>query len=83
MTKPQPETAQPLAATASPSGTPQLVPTKPITVMLPDDVLKKLRIVAIVKEISVSELVAEAAEGVVKRELKKVLSKVSGELGER
>lgn len=54
-------------------------PTKPITIMLPDDLLKKLKIVAIVRETSVSELVAEAAVGVVKRELKKALSKISGE----
>jgi len=54
-------------------------PNKPITIMLPDDLLKKLKIVAIVRETSVSELVAEAAAGVVKRELKKALSKISGE----
>lgn len=54
-------------------------PTKPITVMLPEDLLKKLKVVAIVRETSVSELVAEAAAGVVKRELKKALSKISGE----
>lgn len=50
--------------------------TKPITIMLPDDVLKKLKVVAIVRETSVSELVAEAAAGVVKRELKKALGKL-------
>jgi hypothetical protein len=50
--------------------------TKPITIMLPDDVLKKLKVVAIVRETSVSDLVAEAAAGVVKRELKKALSKL-------
>lgn len=54
-------------------------PTKPITIMLPDDLLKKLKVVAIVRETSVSELVAEAAAAVVKRELKKALSKISGE----
>ena len=53
--------------------------TKPITVMLPDDTLKKLRIIAVVRESSVSELVAEATMGVVKRELKKALSKIVGE----
>jgi len=54
-------------------------PTKPITIMLPDDLLKKLKVVAIVRETSVSELVAEAAAGVVKRELKKALIKIAGE----
>jgi len=53
--------------------------TKPITIMLPDDLLKKLKVVAIVRETTVSELVGEAAAGVVKRELKKALSKIGGE----
>jgi hypothetical protein len=61
------------------NGAATLEPTKPITVMLPDDLLKKLKIVAIVRESSVGELVAEAAAAVVKRELKKALSKISGE----
>jgi len=54
-------------------------PTKPITIMLPDDTLKKLKIVAIVRETSVSELVAEAAAGVVRRELRKALTKIAGD----
>ena len=61
------------------NGTGAAEPTKPITIMLPDDVLKKLKIVGIVRETSVSELVAEAAAGVVKKELKRALSKISGE----
>jgi hypothetical protein len=64
---------------APPNGTSPAEPNKPITIMLPDDVVKKLKIVAIVRETSVGELVAEAALGVVKRELKKALSKISGE----
>jgi len=54
------------------------VETKPLTIALPDDVLKKLKIVAIVRETSVSELVADAAVGVVRRELKKALAKLEG-----
>lgn len=50
---------------------------KPITIMLPDDISKRLKVIAILRETSVSELVAEAAAGVVKRELKKALSKLS------
>ncbi len=61
------------------NGMPRTEPTKPLTIMLPDDVLKKLRVVAIVKETSVSELVAEAAAGVVRKELKRALLKISGE----
>jgi hypothetical protein len=65
--------------TTATSGTFRPESNKPITVMLPDDLLKKLKIVAIVRETSVSDLVAEAAAAVVKRELKKALSKISGE----
>ena len=53
--------------------------TKPLTILLADEVLKRLKIVAIVREVTVGELVAEAAAGVVKKELKKALSKISGE----
>jgi hypothetical protein len=63
----------------STNGTTRAESTKPITIMLPDDLLKKLKVVAIVRESSVGELVAEAAAAVVKRELKKALSKISGE----
>jgi hypothetical protein len=63
----------------NPNGTTHSEPTKPITIMLPDDILKKLKVVAIVRETSVSELVAEAAAGVVRKELKKALSKISVE----
>ena len=63
----------------SSNGTSAPEPTKPITIMLPDDTLKKLKVVAIVRETTVSELVAEAAASVVKRELKKALSRISGE----
>jgi len=51
-------------------------PAKPITIMLPDDVLKKLKIIAIMRGTSVSEVLADAAVSVVKRDLKKVLGKL-------
>lgn len=66
------------SATASGSS-PRPEPTKLLTVMLPDDLVKKLKVIALVRETSISELLAEAAAGVVKRELKKALSKISGE----
>jgi len=47
--------------------------------MLPDSVLKKLKVVAILKETTVSDLLADAALGVVRRELKKQLGKISAE----
>jgi len=53
--------------------------TRPVTILVPEDILRKLKIVAIMKETTVGELLAEAAAGVVKRELKKALSKISGE----
>jgi hypothetical protein len=61
------------------NGSTRAASSKPITIMLPDDLLKKLKVVAIVRETSVGELIAEAAAAVVKRELKKALSKISGE----
>ena len=54
----------------------QTEPTKPLTIALGEDVLKKLRIIAIVKETSVTALISEAAAGVVRRELKKALAKL-------
>ena len=51
-------------------------PGRPITVMLPDDILKKLKIIAIMRSTSVSEVLADAALSVVKRDLKRVLGKL-------
>jgi hypothetical protein len=62
-----------------PTAPPTPNPPSPSRSCSPTDTIKKLKVVAIVKETSVSELVAEAAAGVVKRELKKALSKISGE----
>jgi len=50
---------------------------KPITIMLPDDVLKKLKIIAIMRNVSVSEVLADAAVSVVRRDLKKFLGKLA------
>jgi hypothetical protein len=50
---------------------------KPITIMLPDDISKRLKVIAILRETSVSELVADAAAGVVRKELKKALAKLA------
>jgi hypothetical protein len=55
----------------------QTEPTKPITISLSEDILKKLRIIAIVKGSSVTALVAEAASSVVRKELKKALAKLA------
>ncbi len=60
----------------SPRGSPQAESAKPLTIMLPDDVLKKLKIIAIMRSTSVSEVLADAAISVVKRDLKKVLGKL-------
>lgn len=64
-------------ATANGASSPE--PTKPVTIALPDDLLRKLKVVAIVREVSVSELLAEAAAMVVRRELKKALAKIAVE----
>ena len=50
--------------------------SKPVTIQLRDDVLQKLKIVAILQETSVSELLADAAASLVKRDLKKLLGKL-------
>ena len=50
--------------------------SKPITIQLRDDVLQRLKIVAILQDTSVGELLAEAAATLVKRDLKKLLSKL-------
>jgi len=49
---------------------------KPVTIQLRDDVLQKLKIVAILQETSVGELLAEAAAALVKRDLKKLLGRL-------
>lgn len=49
---------------------------KPITIQLRDDLLQKLRIVAILQETSVSELLADVATTLVRRDLKKLLGKL-------
>jgi hypothetical protein len=49
---------------------------KPITIQLRDDVLQKLKIVAILQETSVGELLADAASSLVKRDLKKLLTRL-------
>jgi len=49
---------------------------KPVTIQLRDDVLQKLKIVAILQETSVGELLAEAAASLVKRDLKKLLGRL-------
>ena len=50
--------------------------TKPVTIQLRDDLLQKLKIVAILQELTVSDLLAESAAGLVKRDLKKLLSRI-------
>jgi len=63
----------------TPNGTARPEPTRPITIMLPDSVLKKLKVVAILKETTVSDLLADAAVAVVRRELKRALGKIASE----
>jgi len=70
---PQPVDPSPANGTARPE------PTRPITIMLPDSVLKKLKVVAILKETTVSDLLADAAVAVVRRELKRALGKIATE----
>lgn len=50
--------------------------TKPVTIQLREDVLQKLKIVAILQDSSISDLLADAANALVKRDLKKLLGKL-------
>ncbi|MEI9942216.1 MAG: hypothetical protein WDO69_33790 [Pseudomonadota bacterium] len=61
---------------ASSNDTVRTEPTKPLTVMLPEDLLRKLRVIAVVRGRSVSEIVVDHVEGLVRRDLKKALAKL-------
>lgn len=50
--------------------------SKPVTIQVRDDVLQRLKIVAILQDTSVGELLADAASALVKRDLKKLLGKL-------
>jgi len=54
---------------------------KPVTIQLHDETLQKLKIVAILQDKSISELLADAATALVRRDLKKLLSKLELEPG--
>jgi hypothetical protein len=64
---------------ASSNGTSHAELARPITIALPEEVLKRLKIIAVVREISVSDLVAEAAGALIRKELKKALGRLAGE----
>jgi len=79
-TKPEPGTSdqhehQPESTPAT-NGAPRTEATKPLTVMLPEDLLRKLKVIAVLRDKSISEIVADHVEGLVKRDLKKVLAKL-------
>ena len=50
--------------------------TKPVTIQLRDDLLQRLKIVAILQDTTLSDLLADAAAALVKRDLKKLLAKL-------
>lgn len=50
--------------------------TRPLTVMVSEDLLRRLKVIAVLKDASVSEIVAEHLETVVRRDLKKLLVKL-------
>ena len=50
--------------------------TKPLTIMLPEELLRKLKVIGVVRERSISELVIDYIDGPVKRDLKKVIGKL-------
>ena len=60
----------------STNGSPRTEATKPLTVMLPEDLLRKLKVIAVLRDKSISEIVADHVEGLVRRDLKKVLARL-------
>ncbi len=69
-------TADSAPAEPAASGGTSAEAAKPITIMVPEGTLRKLKVVAILKDTTVSDLLAEAAAAVVKRDLRKVLGKL-------
>lgn len=61
---------------AATSGAARTESTKPITIMVPEDTLRRLKVIAIVRDTTVGELLSDAAAALVKRDLKKVLGKL-------
>ena len=55
---------------------PRTETNKPLTVMLPEDLLRRLKVIAVLRDKSISEIVADHVEGLVRRDLKKALSKL-------
>jgi hypothetical protein len=49
---------------------------KPVTIQIRDDILQKLKVVAILQDSTVSDLLADAAAHLVKRDLKKLIAKL-------
>ena len=79
MSRPEPNGDSETTSTESPShaGTPARTdPGKPLTVVLPEDLLKRLRVLAVVRDRSVSDIVTEHLEALVRRDLKKALAKL-------
>ena len=50
--------------------------TKPLTVMLSEDLLRRLKVIAVLKDTSVSEIVAEHIGAIVRRDRKKAIAKL-------
>ena len=51
-------------------------PSKPLTVTVPDALLKRLRVVAVLREQTISEVVVSYVSSQVRRDLKKLSSKL-------
>jgi len=51
-------------------------PSKPLTVTVPDTLLKRLRVVAVLREQTISEVVVGYVTSQVRRDLKKLASKL-------
>jgi hypothetical protein len=50
--------------------------TKPVTILVPEDTLRRLKVIAIIRDTTVGEMLVDAAAALVRRDLKKVLSRL-------
>lgn len=65
--QPEPTAANPAARQES---------TKALTLVLPETLLRRLRVIAVLKNKSVSEIVCEHIDVIVKRDLRKLIGKL-------
>ena len=46
---------------------------KPVTIPIPEEIVRRLKVIAIIRDTTIGELLVEAAAAIVRRDLKKAL----------